>query len=386
MKTVYLDNNATTAVSPDVFDAMRPYYLEHYGNPSSPHHLGDRPASALRDARTRVAEFLGCTDVEVVFTSCGTESDNLAIRGITEAAKDKRHVVTTAVEHSAVLNPVKRLASTGYEVTVLGVDRAGRLDLEALRTSLRDDTALVSVMFANNETGVLFPINAIAEIVHARGIPLHVDAVQAVGKVPIDLHHLGADMIAISAHKFHGPKGVGALVLRKGTKWAPVFLGGSQERSRRPGTENVAGIVAMGAACALAQTHVAHYQTEVRRLRDLLEHELLARIPDAFVNGIECDRLPNTSNMGFRGVDGNAMLVLLDEVGICVSAGSACKSGAGLPSHVLAAMGLTADEAACCLRFSLSELTTEDEIRYCIEHIPAIVERMRRSSPQAARS
>ncbi|HXV14554.1 MAG TPA: cysteine desulfurase family protein [Candidatus Krumholzibacteria bacterium] len=377
MRTIYLDNNATTPVAPAVFEAMRPYFTEHYGNPSSPHHMGDKPASAVRDARARVASFLGCTDAEVVFTSCGTESNNIAIRGALDSAKG-HHVITTAVEHSAVMNPVKRLGSTGFETTVLSVDRGGRANLDELRESLRDDTALVSVMFANNETGVIFPIDRIAEIVHARGIPLHVDCVQGVGKVPIDLRTLGADLVSFSAHKFHGPKGVGALVVRKGTRWAPVFLGGGQERNRRPGTENVPGIVGMAAACDYAETHLAHCQTETRRLRDLMESELLERVPDAFVNGVASERLPNTSNIGFHGVDGNALLVLLDEVGICVSAGSACKSGAGLPSHVLAAMGLSPEEAAASLRFSLSALTTEDEIGYCIEQIPAIVDRMRR--------
>jgi cysteine desulfurase len=378
MPTVYLDYNATTPVVPAVFDAMRPYFVELYGNPSSPHHMGDKPASAVRDARTRVAQFLGCTDAEVVFTSCGSESNNLALRGVLDAAKG-RHVITTAVEHSAVMNPAKRLASTGYDVTLLSVDRGGRLNLDELRDSLRDDTALVSVMFANNETGVIFPIDRIAEIAHARGVPLHVDCVQGVGKVPIDLKSMGADLVSFSAHKFHGPKGVGALVVRRGTKWAPVFLGGGQERNRRPGTENVAGIVGMATACDFAESHLAKYQTDVRRLRDLLESELLARIPDSFVNGIASERLPNTSSLGFLGVDGNALLVLLDEVGICVSAGSACKSGAGLPSHVLAAMGLAPEEAASCLRFSLSALTTDEEIAYGIEHIPAIVARMRRN-------
>ena len=378
MRTVYLDYNATTPVVPAVFDAMRPFFSEFYGNPSSPHHMGDKPASAVRDARARVAAFLGCADAEIVFTSCGTESNNLAIRGVLESAKG-RHVVTTAVEHSAVMNPVKRLTSQGYETTVLAVDRGGRVSLDELRDSLRDDTALVSVMFANNETGVIFPIDRIAEIVHARGIPLHVDCVQGVGKLPIDLRTLGADLVSISAHKFHGPKGVGALVVRKGTKWAPVFLGGGQERNRRPGTENVAGIVAMAAACDFAESHLARYQTDVRRLRDLFESELLERVPDSFVNGIASERLPNTSSIGFVGVDGNALLVLLDEVGICVSAGSACKSGAGLPSHVLAAMGLAPEEAAASLRFSLSALTTDEEIQYCVEQIPAIVARMRRN-------
>ncbi len=379
MRTVYLDNNATTPVVPAVFEAMRPFYLEHYGNPSSAHRLGDAPASAIRDGRARVAGLLGCTDTEIVFTSCGTESNNVAIRGVIESQKDKRHLITTAVEHSAVLNPMKRLASLGYEVTFLGVDRDGQLDLDELRDAIRDDTAFVSVMFANNETGVIFPIDRIAEIVHERGVPLHVDAVQAVGKVPIDLKSLGVDLVSLSAHKLHGPKGVGALAIRKGTRWAPVFLGGGQERGRRPGTENVAGIAALGAACDFVESHLAHYHTETRRLRDHFESELLGRIPDSFVNGLKAERLPNTMSMGFAAVDGHALLVLLDEVGICVSAGSACKSGAGLPSHVLAAMGLSPDESASCLRFSLSALTTEDEIAYCIDQIPRIVERMRRN-------
>jgi cysteine desulfurase len=379
MRVVYLDNNATTPVLPAVFEAMRPFLTEHFGNPSSAHRMGDKPASAVRDARAQVAALIGCTDTELTFTSCGTESNNLAIRGVMEMSPNKRHLVTTSVEHSAVLNPAKRWQSLGYEVTFLPVDRAGRLDLDQLRDAIRDDTALVSVMFANNETGVIFPLDRIAEIVHKRGVPLLVDAVQGVGKLPIDLKSLDIDMLALSAHKFHGPKGVGALFIRKGTRWAPVFLGGSQERGRRPGTENVAGIVGMGAAAAAAETHLADYHTQVRALRDRFEKELLARVPDTFVNGIASERLPNTSNIGFHAVDANAMLVLLDEVGICVSAGSACKSGAGLPSHVLGAMGLSPEEAASCLRFSLSSLTTAEDIDACIEHIPGIVERMRRN-------
>jgi cysteine desulfurase len=379
MRNVYLDYNATTPVTPEILEAMRPYFTEHFGNPSSAHRFGDRPASTVREARLRVATLLGCADSEVVFTSCGTESDNLAIRGVVETAKEKRHVITTVVEHSAVLNPLKRLASMGYEVTYLPVDRGGRLHLDDLRAALRDDTALVSTMFANNETGVIFPIDRIAKITRARGVPLHVDAVQAVGKLPVDMRTLDADLLSISAHKFHGPKGVGALVVRRGTRWTPVFFGGGQERNRRPGTENVPGIVGMAAACDYAEAHLAHYQTEVRRLRDHLERELLGNIPDSFVNGSGSERLANTSSLGFLGVDGHAMLVLLDEVGICASAGSACKSGAGLPSHVLAGMGLAPEAAAACLRFSLSALTTEDEIGYCIERIPGIVERMRRN-------
>jgi cysteine desulfurase len=378
MRTIYLDNNATTPVLPSVFEAMRPFLTEHYGNPSSPHCMGDKPASAVRDARVKVASLLGAADTEIVFTSCGTESTNLAIRGLVEMNRGKRHIITTAVEHPAVLNPIKRYASLGYEVTVLPVDRAGRLDLNTLRDALRDDTALVATMFANNETGVIFPIDRIVEIAHEREVPVLVDAVQGVGKLPIDVKTLGVDFLALSGHKLHGPKGVGALYMRKGIRWAPVFLGGSQERSRRPGTENVAGIVALGVACEHAADTLVRYHTEVRALRDRFEHELLERVPDSFVNGIASERLPNTSNIGFAGIDGNAMLVLLDEVGICVSAGSACKSGAGLPSHVLAAMGLSPEEAASCLRFSMSSLTTPEDIDACIEHVPAIVERMRR--------
>ncbi len=379
MRTVYLDNNATTPVVPPVFEALRPFYQEHFGNPSSAHRMGDKPASAVRDARVKVAALLGCADTEVVFTSCGTESNNLAIRGIVERHKTRGHVITTSVEHSAVLNPMKRLASLGHDVTFLAVDRAGHIDLDELRNALRDDTQLVSVMAANNETGVLFPIERIAEIVHEKKIPLHVDAVQAIGKLPIDVKALGADLVSLSAHKLHGPKGVGALYIKKGTPWVPVYLGGSQERGRRPGTENVAGIAALGAACEFVGGHIAQYGTDVRGLRDRFEQELLARVPDSFVNGVESERLPNTTNIGFRGIDANALLVLLDEVGICASAGSACHSGAGIPSHVLAAMGLAPEEASACTRFSLSLLTTAEDVDYCLEKIPGIVERMRRN-------
>ncbi|HET6347709.1 MAG TPA: aminotransferase class V-fold PLP-dependent enzyme [Candidatus Krumholzibacteria bacterium] len=379
MRTVYLDNNATTAVIPAVFEAMRPFYTEHYGNPSSGHHLGDQPASAVRAARSRIAAFLGCADTEIIFTGGGTEADNLAIRGIVEAARGKRHIITSAVEHSAVLNPVRQLESKGYRVTVLGVDHDGHVDLDALRNALDDETALVSVMFANNETGVMHPIAEIAQLAHARGVPLHIDAVQGVGKVPVRIDELGADLVSLSAHKFHGPKGVGALVVKKGTRWMPTFLGGSQERGRRPGTENVAGIVAMAAACDYAQNHFRHYDTVVRALRDRFESNLSASIPDVFVNGQASNRIPNTSNMGFPGLDAHALLVRLDEVGICASAGSACHSGATTPSHVLVAMGLTPAEATCCIRFSLSTMTTDEDIAYCTDQIPRIVQQMRRN-------
>lgn len=379
MRTVYLDNNATTPVAPAVFEAMRPFYTEHFGNPSSGHRLGDRPAEAVREARSRLAAFFGCLATEIIFTSCGTEADNLAIRGIVDAERNKRHVITTMVEHSAVLNPIKRLESQGYRVTYLPVDRAGRIDLNALRDAVSDDTALISVMFANNETGVMHPIQHIAEIASSRDVPLHVDAVQGAGKVPVKMDELGVDLMSVSAHKFHGPKGVGALIVKKGTRWTPMLLGGSQERGRRPGTENVAGIVAMAAACDYADSHMAHYQNDVRRLRDRLEYEIVEAIPDVFINGGGSERIPNTSNMGFPGLDGNALLVRLDEVGICASAGSACHTGAFEPSHVLAAMGLTNDEASCCIRFSLSAMTTDEDIAYCADQIPRIVHHLRRN-------
>lgn len=379
MRTVYLDNNATTAVAPAVFEAMRPFYTEHFGNPSSGHHLGDKPAEAVRNARARLAGFLGCLETEIIFTSCGTEADNLAIRGIVDADRNRRHIITTLVEHSAVLNPIKRMESQGFRVTYLTVDRAGRVDIDALRRAVSDETALISVMFANNETGVMHPIHEIAGIAHEHGVPLHVDAVQGVGKVPFKMSDVGADLVSVSAHKFHGPKGVGALVVKKGTRWTPMLLGGSQERGRRPGTENVAGIAAMAAACDYAESHLERYVTDVRRLRDQLEHELARSIPDVFVNGAGSERIPNTSNMGFPGLDAHALLVRLDEVGICASAGSACHSGAFEPSHVLSAMGLTPEEAASCIRFSLSAMTTDEDIAYCTEEIPRIVHHLRRN-------
>jgi len=378
VRTVYLDNNSTTPVAPAVFESMRPFYTEHFGNPSSGHHLGDRPAEAVRGARSRLATFLGCAATEIVFTGSGSEADNLAIRGIVDADRTRSHIITSSVEHSAVLNPIKRLESQGRRVTYLPVDRAGRLNMSALRDSITDDTGLISIMFANNETGVMHPIERIAEIAHARNVPLHVDTVQGAGKVPVKMDELGMDLMSISAHKFHGPKGVGALIVKKGTRWTPMLLGGSQERGRRPGTENVAGIVAMAAACDYAASHMQRYQTEVRRLRDKLEYELAQAIPDIFINGGTCERVPNTSNIGFPGIDANALLVRLDEVGICASAGSACHSGASEPSHVLSAMGLTPEEASCCVRFSLSSMTTEEDIAYCTDQIPRIVHDLRR--------
>jgi len=380
MRKVYLDNNATTAVLPEVFEAMRPYFTEQYGNPSSVHHQGSGPATAMREARTTVARFLGCGEGELVFTSCGTESDNLAIRGVLEGERTKMHIVTTVVEHPAVLNPFRRMKAMGHELSILGVDAQGMLDLDELRSTLRDDTALASIMYANNETGVVFPMDEIAAICRERGVPLHVDAVQAIGKLPIDLATLPIDMLALSAHKFHGPKGVGAMVVRQPTRFHPILLGGSQERGRRPGTENVAGIAAMAKACELAAEHMDDYSTRVVGLRDLMEAGLLERVPDTDVNGGASPRLPNTSNLLFRGVDAVALTVLLDEVGICASAGAACKSGAGVASPVLTAMGRSPEEATSSVRLSLSTLTTTEDIDYVLEQLPPVVERMRSGS------
>lgn len=380
MRTIYLDNNATTAVAPEVFDAMRPYFVDHYGNASSVHRASVKAAAALREARKTMARVLGCDEGEIIFTSCGTESDNMAIRGTLEESLGKRHIVTTAVEHPAVLNVVRDLEAHGATVTILGVDRDGQIDLDELRDSLRDDTALVTVMLANNETGVLFPIDEIAAIVKERGVALHTDAVQAVGKVPIDLSKLNVDFLALSAHKFHGPKGVGAMFARKGTPCHSFLLGGGQERGRRAGTENVGGVVAMALALERAAQHMDHYHTVTRDLRDRLEQGLLDAVPGAFVNGARSPRLPNTSSICFPGVDASAMLLLLDEVGICASAGSACKSGAGIASPVLAAMGVPAGDARGMIRFSLAHDTTAEDIDYTLEHVPGIVERMRRTS------
>jgi cysteine desulfurase len=334
----------------------------------------------VRAARKAVADLLGCRDDEVIFTSCGTEADNLAILGVLAAVPGKKHIVTTSVEHSAVSNVFQRLEATGFDATYLAVDRDGRLDTDELEGSLRDDTALVSVMYANNETGVLFPIEEIAAVVERRGIPLHVDAVTAVGKVPIDLSRLPVDLLAISGHKFHAPKGVGVLFCRNGTAFEPPMSGAGQERGRRPGTENVPGIVGMGKACELAALKLDYYDREVRRLRDRFETGLLETTPDVVINGVGSRRVPNTSNVMFRGIDAHAMLTLLDEVGICASAGSACKSRAGQVSAVMLAMGLDPQDAAAAIRFSLSAWTTEDEIDYAVTEIPQIVDRMRRSS------
>lgn len=381
MKVIYLDNNATTAIAPEVVEEMKPYLTTYYGNPSSMHSFGARAGAAIKQARERVAAFLGCRESEVVFTSCGTESNNHAIRGVLEASPEKKHIVTTRVEHPAVLNVAKRMSKLGYRTTFLGVDREGRLDLDELADSLSNETALVSIMYANNETGVVFPIEKITDMVKARGIPLHVDAVQAAGKIPLDMGKLPVDMLSISGHKLHAPKGVGALYIRRGTRIQPFMIGGHQERGRRAGTENVPHIVALGKACELAQQYMAQERERVRRLRDKLEEEILRAIPGSIRNGAKDERLPNTSNISFEYVEGEAILLLLDELGICASSGSACTSGSLEPSHVLRAMGVPFTAAHGSVRFSLSRYTKEEEIDFVLEKLPGIIERLRQISP-----
>ncbi len=375
---IYFDSNATTRLVPEAFEAMRPYLNELYGNPSSIHRFGSQVAEKIQAAREQIVALLGASEpVEIVFTSSGTEGDNAAIRGILEANPEKRHIVTTRVEHPAVLGLSQHLEKKGYRVTWLSVDANGMLDLDQLRESLVDDTALVSVMYANNETGVVFPVDAVGEIVKARGIPFHVDGVQVAGKIPLNVKKSSIDLLTISAHKFHGPKGVGALYVRRGITFRPFIVGGHQERNRRAGTENVAGIVGMGAAAESALKHMAEDEERVRKLRDQLEQSLLQSCPDSRVNGHREKRLPNTLNISFRYLEGEAMLVLLDQFGICASTGSACMAGSTEPSHVLRAMGVPPDWIQGAVRFSLSRFNTAEEVRFVSEKMPLIVKRLR---------
>ena len=375
---VYFDNNATTRIAPEVLEAMHPYLTELYGNPSSIHHFGSQVAQEMQDARDRVAALLGASDpVEIIFTSSGTEADNAAIRGMLEAQPDKRHIVTTQVEHPAILGLCQHLEKKGYRVTWLGVDGGGMLDLDELRDSLTDHTALVSIMYANNETGVIFPIDQIGEIVKSRGVPFHVDAVQVAGKIPLNLEKSAIDLLTISGHKFHAPKGIGALYVRRGITFRPFIIGGHQERNRRAGTENVAGIVGMGRAAELSLRHLEEEHSRVRVLRDRLERSLLDSCPGMRVNGHREKRIPNTLNVSFEYLEGEAILVLLDQYGICASTGSACTAGSVEPSHVLRAMGVPANWLQGAVRFSLSRYNTEGEVRFVAEKVPLVVQRLR---------
>ena len=381
MKEIYLDNNATTKVDEAVFVEMRPYLCELYGNPSSMHFFGGQVQGKVVEARKRVADLLGATPDEIIFTACGTESDNAAIRSALEVLPDRRHVITSRVEHPAVLTQCRNLRQKGYRVTEIGVDGAGQLDMEEYQRAIDDDTAIVSFMWANNETGVIFPVEQAAAIAKINGALFHTDAVQAVGKIPINMAASQIDMLSLSGHKLHAPKGIGALYLRRGTPFRPLLVGGHQEQSRRAGTENAAAIIALGKACQLAGEHMQDENTTVKAKRDRLQDALMAAIPNARINGDGAERLPNTTSIAFEFVEGEAILLLLSELGICASSGSACTSGSLEPSHVLRAMGVPFTCAHGSIRFSLSRYTTDDEIDSVIKELPPIIARLRQMSP-----
>ncbi len=378
---IYMDNNATTRVAPEVLEEMLPFYSEYYGNPSSMHTFGGRVGKYITAAREKLAGLIGALPEEIVFTSCGTESDSTAIRAAVGANPDKKHIVTTRVEHPAVKNLCEHLSRHGYRVTYVPVDRKGRLDLDFLYDSLTPDTAVVSIMWANNETGTLFPVEEISRYVKEQGIVFHTDAVQAVGKTSINLKTSSVDMLSLSGHKLHGPKGVGALYVRRGTKFLPFLLGGHQEGGRRAGTENVASIVGLGRACELAAEHFEKDYEKVGNLRDRLEAGIMERIPHALLNGDPEHRLPNTTSISFEYIEGESILLMMDALGICASSGSACTSGSLEPSHVLRAMGVPFTAAHGSIRFSLSRYNTEEEVDFVIEKLPAIIERLRAMSP-----
>jgi cysteine desulfurase len=381
METIYVDNNATTRVAPEVVEAMTPYFSDFYGNPSSMHAFGGSVGAKLKAAREQVANLLGALPEEIVFTSCGTESDSTAIHAALQSNPDRRHIITTRVEHPAVKNLVEHLGKIGYRTTFVPVDRQGRLDLDFLYDHLSDDTAVVSVMWANNETGTIFPVEEIARKARQRGIVFHTDAVQTVGKLPIDMADSAIDMLSLSGHKLHAPKGIGALYVRKGTKFAPFLMGGHQEGGRRAGTENSASIIGLGRAAQLATEWMDEENTRVRALRDKLESELLKRVPASMINGDPENRLPNTTSIAFEYIEGEAILLLMDQHGICASSGSACTSGSLEPSHVLRAMGVPFTAAHGSIRFSLSIYNTEEEIDFIIDKMPPIIERLRQMSP-----
>jgi len=386
MKTIYFDNNATTKVAEEVLEEMKPYFCELYGNPSSMHTFGGQIGAKIRNAREQIAALLGCEPSEIIFTAGGTESDNTAIMGTLAAAPNKRKIITTRVEHPAVLVVCRELENRGYTVVELGVDKQGRLNLAELENQIDDDdTALVTIMYANNETGVVFPIQEIAEIVTGKGVVFHTDAVQPIGKIPLNLSKSNIDLLSLSGHKLHAPKGVGALYVKKGTRLSPFMLGGHQEGERRAGTENVPGIIGLGKACELAAKNIEEENQRVKSLRDKLETALLEKCPGSRLNGDKENRLPNTSNISFEYIEGEAILLMLDRYGICASSGSACTSGSLEPSHVLRAMGVPFTAAHGSIRFSLSRYNTEEEVDYTIEKMPEIVNKLRKLSPFVAK-
>ncbi len=382
----YFDNNATTRVAPEVLEAMLPFYTEHWGNPSSAYSFGHELNQPLDEARARVATLINAEPREIIFTSCGTESINTALNSALAIRPEKRHIVTTAVEHSATLKFCQSAQKRGHEVTFLRVNHDGALDLREVEKAIRPDTALVSVMWANNETGVLFPVAEVAAICWNKGVLFHTDAVQAAGKVAIDARASGVDFLSLSAHKLHAPKGVGLLYVKRHTRFQPYIIGGGQERSRRGGTENVPYIVGFGRAAELALANLDEENTKVRRLRDRLEQGILGRIPGSSLNGPQEPRLPNTCNLAFEGVEAEGILLLLDQARICVSSGSACTTGSLEPSHVLVAMGCSAGRARSSIRFSLGIYNTDTEVEYVLEQLPPIIERLRALAPAAAQA
>lgn len=383
MKTVYLDNNATTRVAPEVTQAMLPYFTDKYGNASSMHTFGGQNRKAIDAARQQVADLIGAQYAdEIIFTSCATESDNTAIWSATRTQPNKKHIITSVVEHPAIMEPYKYLETQGYRVDFIGVDEKGRFDMERFKAVIDEETALVSVMWANSETGTIFPVEEIAAVAKAHGAVFHTDAVQAVGKIPVDVKNTSIDMLSLSAHKFHGPKGVGALYVRRGTRFLPFMMGGHQERRRRAGTENVPYIVAIGEAARLAQARLQDgTSARIAALRDRLEQGLTSAIADTKINGDTAHRVPNTTNISFGYIEGESILMHLDDHGICASSGSACTSGSLEPSHVLRAMGVPFQFAHGSVRFSLSDQTTEEDIDLVLKVMPGIVQELRRISP-----
>jgi cysteine desulfurase len=383
-QTIYLDHAATTPVDPRIVEAMLPYWTEAYGNASSIHHKGREAAEAMEEARTVVSEILGCRPREVIFTSCGTESDNLALRGVAfaQAERGKRHLITTAIEHHAISHTLDQLeAKFGFEATYLPVDQYGMVDPDDVRRAIRDDTALVSIMYANNEVGTIQPLAEIGAITQAAGIPLHTDAVQAGGKLDLNVDRLGVDLMSLSAHKFYGPKGVGVLYARRKTRLRPMQTGGAHEHRRRAGTENVPYIVGLATALKLAYEEVGAENERLIALRDRLIAGVLERIPETLLTGHPTQRLSNSASFSFRFVEGEGILLNLDMLGICGSSGSACTSANLEPSHVLTAMGIPVEDAHGSLRLSLGKSTTGEDIEYVLDHLPGIVQRLREMSP-----
>ncbi|UCD27711.1 MAG: cysteine desulfurase NifS [Planctomycetota bacterium] len=382
MTWIYLDNNATTMIDPKVLEAMLPLLGEQYANPSSVHQFGQQARHIIETAREQIADAIGAKTRQIIFTSGGTEANNLAIRGTLAARPDKRHIVTTAVEHESVINLAGQLENEGYRVTCLGVDGQGRLDPAEFETAITEDTALTSIMHANNETGVVFDIERLGRIATDKGVPLHVDAVQTVGKLPIDVSKLPVQLMTMSAHKFHGPKGIGALYVAKDSRVKPQFVGGHQERKLRPGTESTAGIVGMGTALRLAVEHLDEENTRVKAQRDRLETGILQHIPIARVIGHQIARTPNTTDIGFEALEAEAILMLLSNYEVCASSGSACSSGSLEPSHVLRAMKIDERIAHGAIRFSLSRFTTNQEIDRTLEIMPKVIERLQKLQPR----